>query len=148
MIVKQKAPKAPKSPKSIPPSIDGLPVSQFIRETREFVGNAKKPQGADASPEAREKTMVEAARRQVLAEDAWNTISSSIESRREKASLWALVDELFFVVMSSPARSPEALKAKALLLKRWNSDRSGALHPAADMGQELAFVLAEDILAL
>jgi hypothetical protein len=131
-----------------PPSIDGLPVSQFVRETRVFISNVKKLESADVSDKARETATVEAVRRQVLAEDSYNVLSESNKNRREKASLMAVADSLFFVVMSSPARSPETLKAKAILLKRWHSDRSGALHPSSDMGERLAFLLAEDILAL
>lgn len=92
--------------------------------------------------------LLDAVNRQIAAEEEYNACCRLDDDHPDLDRLSDESSEQFEIAMSLPSKTKDGLKAKALLLKRWNSGCTpDVVLPFVDQGEQLAWSLANEILA-
>lgn len=101
---------------------------------------------AETHPDA---ALLDAVNRQIAAEKEYNACCQLDDDHPDLDRLSDESSAQFEIALSLPSKTKDGLRAKALLLKRWNSGRTpDVVSPFADQGEQLAWSLANEILAL
>lgn len=96
-----------------------------------------------------DQALLEAVKRHMAANDEYNRCCELDDDHPDLGRLSDEIAAQLEIVLSLPSKTKEGLKAKALVLRRWNAGRTpDVVSPFADHGEQLAWNLANEILAL